>query len=255
MVINKFGDRKYLTGFLCLMFLNIFLVIFLLHSVFAQTSDNSSKTNISIKAEVIRQEDSPLSIIGISADSASDKQQIVSFSIQNISSKKITACVVLYSDETGSGGAGTRFFQSFIPGQIIQTSLSEANENIKLNGKLFVSIDYVEFEDGSIWGKDTQKQSEDISGFNAGQRSAVNQIKEMFVNQNKNALIDFLRKDIDEIDPAIIDIKKSKLWQTGYNTGYKSVLSRIQFAYQKQGMEAVSLKLEEIEKLMKREGR
>jgi gas vesicle protein len=245
--------NKYLLGFLCLMLLNGLLIVFLLNSNLAQTLDKPAEDHPPIVVEIVKQEDCPLLITLMSVDNSIEKNQTINFSVQNLSSKKIRSYVLFHADEFGVGGASIRFFSIFAPAQIGQDSFSEARANIKSNGKMFLSVDYVKFADGSSWGKDTQKQSEYISGQSEGTKTAVKQIKQLIISRNKEILSNMLQKEMDELNPPDIDEKKSAKWRNGLVAGYRSVLISVRSAHEQNGMEAVSLKIEEIEKLTKEE--
>jgi hypothetical protein len=155
--------------------------------------------------------------------------------------------VILHADEFNVGGNSTYIFPTFVPGQIVQTDFAEAGVNVRGNGKLFLSVDYIEFEDGSSWGNDTQKQSEHIAGDSAGEKNAVKEIRQLLLGQNINAVSELLKKEVSEINPPDIDNKKTEKWRRGFISGYRSILIKLQFAYEKQGMEGISLRLKELE--------
>lgn len=138
-----------------------------------------------------------------------------------------------------------------MPGQIKQDSFAEARANIRADSKLDLSLDYVEFGDGSSWGKDSQLQSEYILGMSEGQRIALKQINDFLVQQNKDAIFKLLQQQITETNPPIINKEKSDKWQNGFINGYRTVLMKLQIAYEKQGKEGVFLKLKDVEKNIK----
>ena len=250
---SSIKKRKHLLAFTLVTALNVALGIFLINTSFGQTSENKYKNQPSLKVEVTTQTDSPLLISMISVDNTAESYQIINYTVQNVSSKKVKAYVLVYTDETGASKVSTSLFQSFVSEQIIQSSNVEERVNVKLNGKIFLSLDYVKFDDGGSWGKDSEKQSEYISGHDEGQKSAVKQIKDWLINQNKNAVSNLLEQQIDEINPPVVDKKETEKWQRGVKSGYRSVLFRLKTEYEDKGLEAVSQKLEQIEKLTKME--
>ena len=135
---NKINKKTYLIGFAFVMFLNICLTVFLIRNVLAQTSDNSLKNQPRIVAEVVEQTDRPLLITIINVDNSDESYQTVSYAVQNLSSKKIRAYVLLHADELGSGNTSIQFFESFSSGKTIQSSVFEARANIKANSKIFL---------------------------------------------------------------------------------------------------------------------
>ncbi|HEX8197896.1 MAG TPA: hypothetical protein VF571_17020 [Pyrinomonadaceae bacterium] len=245
-------NRTYLTAFVFVTVLNVMLAVYLLQISFAQINENRFKEQPPLKVEVVTQEDSPVRLTVINVDNSQQSFQAVNFSIQNISPKKIRAYVILHNDKSGAGKTSISFLERFTPGQITQDTFSEERVNIKKDGKLFLSLDYVEFDDGSVWGKDTQKQSEYIAGQNEGQKAAVNKFN-LLIHQNKDAVIEFLRQPETEMDSLVTNNEKTDKWHRGFKNGYRTVLTRLQMAYEKQGQEGVFLKLREIEKIIKKE--
>lgn len=243
---------KYLLLFVFVMVLNVLLAGFLLlPASFGQSSEIRNQKPLA--AAIVAQVESPLVITVINVDNVAEAYQTVNYSVQNVSSKKIKAYVLHHANQSSVGGTNIRFFQSFAPGQIIQDSFSESRLNLKTDEKIFLSIDYVAFEDGSAWGKDSQKQSEYISGYKEGQRKAVNQARQLLTDMDKNALPKLLQQQSNEINPPEINEKKNERWLRGYVLGYRVVLGGLRSAYEKQGAEAVSSKLDEMEKFIKAE--
>lgn len=249
--LRVLAGKKYLFLFIFVMVLNVLLSGFLLHTSFGQTSDISKQKPLAI--EIVAQTDSPAVITVINVDNTAESYQSVNYSVQNVSSKKIKAYVLLHTDKSGIGGTSISFFQSFTAGQIIQNSFIEERANIKSNGSVFLSFDFVVFQDGSSWGKDSQRQSEYIYGYIDGQKDAVKYVKPLLAETNKYAASKLFQQQLTGINPPTVDSKKSAEWQRGFAVGYRFVIGRLQFAYEKQGMEAVRLKLEEVEKFIKAE--
>lgn len=249
----RLSNKSYFVAFVFVMILNVSLAAFLIRNVLAQTSDDKLKNQPPIVAEVLEQENSPLLISITNIDNSNESYQTVSYAAQNLSSKKIRAYVLVHADETEAGGASIQFFESFDAGKTIQSSFFEEQVNIKTNSKILLSVDYVEFSDGSSWGKDVQQQSEYIAGHYEGRKIAVKQVKDLL--KNKNAVLELMQQQLTEITPPSIDNKKSDRWQRGLIAGYRTLLTRLQITYETQGAEAISSKLEQIEKFTKKENK
>lgn len=247
----KLGKKTCLLTFIFVMILNVLSAGFLLNTSFGQTSDISKQKPLIV--EIVAQNESPVVITSSSVDNTAELYQTVNYSVQNVSSKKIRAFVLLHADQSGIGGTGTSFFQSFIPGRIIQNSFIEERSNIKSNDKIFLSFDFIVFQDGSSWGRDSQKQSEYIFGHIEGQKDAVKYVKPLLADTNKDAVSKLFQQQLTDINTPALDGKKTAEWRRGFAVGYRFVIGRLQFAYEKQGMEAVRLKLEEVEKSIKAE--
>lgn len=252
--LRSLESSKYFLLFVFVMGLNVLLAVFLLHTAFGQTSDTSNQKPLAV--EIAAQANSPAAITAIYVDNSAESYQTVNYSVQNVGSKKIKAYVLLHTNKSGAGGTSTNFFQSFIPGQIIQNSFIEERTNIKSNDKIFLSFDFIVFQDGNSWGIDSQKQSEYIFGHIDGQKEAVKYVRQVLTDTNDDAVSGLLQQQLADINPpAAGDSKKTDERQRGFVAGYRFIIGRLQFAYEKQGMEAVRLKLEEVEKFIKAEGK
>ena len=183
-------SRVYLVAFTVVTVLNIALAPYLVQISFGQTNESRFKDQPPLKVEIETQNDSPLRLTIINVDNTAPSYQLINYSIQNISSKKIKAYVTTYTYKTGISGTSISFPVKFIEGQIIQESIFEERVNIKQENRLLLSLDYVEFEDGAWWGKDSEHQSEYISGHFEGRRGAIKQIKHLITNQNRSYAVE-----------------------------------------------------------------
>lgn len=237
-------NKKYLL-FILLMFLNLIIGGVLLKNSFAQNSQKFSNQK-PIDVKVKEQNGSPLRIIIQNVDNSNAEFQIVNYTIQNISDKKIRA-ITFASDKITTVHYSAKFFES---GTSLPSDLYIERENIRGHKEIIFSIDYVVFEDNTTWGDDVEKTSEGINGFQIGQKKAFDELTELFSNQNSSQIVDLLQQPTTEITPTTIDSIQTDKWQRGFRTGYKSVFSQLKFAYEKGGIESANLKLLEIKKLL-----
>jgi hypothetical protein len=245
-------SKKYLIAFVFVMLLNIGLGAFLLNKVLAQKTVNRIKSQPPIEVEVLKQNDSPLQLTIINIDNSNQDYQAINYLAQNNSNKSIRAYVVLSKDKTDTVGAAVtrRFFTKLFKANTFDSSwFNENRGSNKLESKLYLLIDYVEFEDGSSWGNDVAKQSEFIAGSRAGWKEAVKQSRELLKSQKTVDLINFLRQEITETNLPFIDPSQTDKWQRGYRSGYQTVISTLRERYEQQGLDSLSTKLEEMEKL------
>ncbi|HLL99564.1 MAG TPA: hypothetical protein VK400_00790 [Pyrinomonadaceae bacterium] len=246
----KLSKRAYLSAFIFVMFLNAFLAVFLLRNVFAQISDDKTKNQPPVIAEIVNQNNSPLRITITNVDNSNKDYQEINYSVQNVSNKDVRAYVVLHhSKSNGDRGTTIRRFGTklFHPNEFDNVRLSEERNLIKPDDALFLSIDYVEFDDGSSWGNDTARQSEYIAGSRAGWKEAVKQSK-LIYNQKGTTLTEFLGQDSAEIISPPVDTSQTSKWQEGFRSGYRAAIATLQKAYKNQGVKAVQIKLNEMEK-------
>lgn len=251
MSIYKLSKSNYWVAFVCLMLLNVLLAFILWHSVLAQTSDDIIRDQPPVVAEVIKQKDCPLSITVINVDNSALSFQRVDFVLQNTGNKSIRAYVLLGQAKT-TGKINTNSFATKLlqTGEFHNDEVFMERKAIKESGRLFLSLDYVEFEDGSSWGADSQGFSKNIAGERAGRLAAIRKTKDLITSRNLTDLTNLLNQNVAEMTVNVPESTMSDGWQKGYRTGYKGVFSILQRS-KEGGIEALSTKLDEIEKFAK----
>jgi len=168
--------------------------------------------------------------------------------VQNIGTQPVKGYVI-WGGSKNTGKVITNFFpvKSF---QAKSSNVDELNlerSNIQPSDILSLSIDYVEFEDGSFWGKDTQKQSEQIAGGRAGVEFAAEQLKSLADKRETAVLNALLEKELVNVDVPLPNSVQGEEWKMGFKQGYKSVLYFLK--EQSEGdIEKISEKLNEINK-------
>ncbi|HMS42941.1 MAG TPA: hypothetical protein PKE69_22110 [Pyrinomonadaceae bacterium] len=233
----KLSKRVFLTAFVFIMILNISLVYVLINGVFAQSSDEKWKNQLPISVEISRQIESPLKITLINVDNSNLNYQAVNYSVQNTTNKAIRGFVIL-----GSGKRIGRIITSFFPiktlqpGSILNEQYVIERENIESKEELTLTVDFVDFVDGTFWGEDTQGQSEQILGQKVGAISATEQFINQIERNEFESLNDLMNKKLIDFEVSIPNIfnNKSENWRKGYISGYKSIIS---FLKSQQGSE------------------
>ena len=239
-------SKKYLVAFVFVMLLNIGLGAFLLHTVLAQTSEKDYRNQPPIIAKTLMQDDSPLRITTVNIDNSASLFQSVNFIIQNIGSKSVKGYVIL-----GIGKNTGKIVTNFFPVKLFETvgvkqdELRLERNNIQPDEILSLSIDYVEFEDGSFWGEDTQGQSEHISGGRAGVKAATEQLKKLVDKHEIVVLTSLLEKALVDVDVPLPESVQSEKWRKGFENGYKGVVYFLKGQREK-GIEEISKRLDEI---------
>jgi hypothetical protein len=240
---------KYLLLFVFVMVLNVCLTGFLIKNVLAQSSNEKLK-NQPITVEVVNQDGSPLQITIINVDNSNPDYQLVNYIVQNISNKSVRGYVI----DGGNKNTG-KIITNFFPVKLFQSTavfteeLFVERENVKSDKNLFLSIDYVEFEDGDSWGKDRQGQSESIAGGRAGAETAIERLTNLVEKGEAATLRAMLKKDLAEVEVSLPESFKSKSekWKNGFRSGYKSIVSFLK-KQQDRSDEELLMKLGEIRK-------
>lgn len=245
---QQFSERrgkKYLVTFIAVTALNLMLGAFLIHKSSGQTNKYADQKPLIV--EIIAQNDSPLRIMLTDVDNSAALLQKVNYAIQNISNKPVKGYVI-WANGKSTGKITTNFF----PTKLFQTEavyteeLFLERENIKPNEGLSLSIDYVEFEDGSSWGEDVQGQSEHLIGARAGVEVAIKQFKDLINNRETAALTTILEKKLVDVEVALPKTFQSEKWQKGFTDGYKTIAGFLK-NQRGQGYDELLKKLNEIE--------
>jgi len=254
------STRRFRRSVILTILLGISLVILNKSLVFAQSAESSSLSapqssvkEPQVKVEVINPADSPvlITLTGVHDSHYFDDVQTIDFMLQNLSQKRITVYVPLLSSASLKEGSGIYKRYDFEPGKVMETALNLQRDKLKPDEKLFLSIDYVLFSDGTSWGPDSQKTSEYLSGSDEGTKYAIDQIRGLLKEKNKEALFGLLKlkhSGMNVEDPPGMDKTKSYNWQSGFRGGYHFLFWQLLPFDEKQELEAISCKLEKIEK-------
>lgn len=230
-------SKKY--SFAFIMFFNFGLGIFFINNLLAQEREVDYKDQQPLKTNIVLQKDSPLRVTVNNVDNTNISFQKVNFTVQNISDKKIRAITILGNSKSSGKIVTTSFNNFFQPGEIVFKEIDIEREVIEESKNISISIDYVEFSDGSFWGSDTQRKSEDFAGERAGKLLAVSELKEII--NNTNELKNFLGKEITEIEPKFNKQNQTEQWIKGFRGGYRNVISVIQRNKEKDSSEILKI--------------
>jgi hypothetical protein len=140
------------------------------------------------------QPDSPLQPAEITEVSYSYGDTI-NISLTNTSAKIIRAYVIELNFYSGNASAGKTIIHNniatsshyILPGNPIVQSL--ALEDLTTADKMTVNLDFVEFNDGSTWGKDQTNYRETLQDFRAGALAATTQLLQLADQQGTAILV------------------------------------------------------------------
>lgn len=105
-----------------------------------------------------------------------------------------------------------------------------------------LSVDFVEFADGSRWGNDVGKSGARLDGQRAGTRTAIKQYREILAQKGVEGLELALTNSSlikSESGTAPVD------WQEGFRTGVSIVTRRLATAKLKEGSEGLKRELDQ----------
>jgi hypothetical protein len=206
------------------------------------TPGNSAKSSLLVLVKP--QPDAPLLISGIKIAPSSDpKMPTVRFIITNNTKKRILAYAIRHdATMTNSTFPGTiavnfpdrnRALQGGGDAQLEISSIqySEAPLNLTL------SVDFVEFVDGTRWGPDTFKQGERINGVRAGTKRAKEVMSKALAEDGPDVLIHSL--DSIKVEADQPDLHTSE-WLDGFRHGVGWMRERVR----NKGKDLVEIKRE-----------
>lgn len=104
--------------------------------------------------------------------------------------------------------------------------------------KVVLSIDFVEFIDGTTWGEDKEKSVELLAGRRAGAKKAKERLSEKFEKEGVAGVAEAIEHDSGE-EGLIPPPDKSVIWQEGYANGVKSIYARVRHAKSQGGLKKI----------------
>lgn len=244
-------SRKGLVGLLSTITLNVALIGVLLH---LQTYPFSTQAAQSPTVSVAEQQDAPLMIIVDGYDVSNPSAPQVRYKVQNISGKAVRAYTILEEIVRGKSklpganivnlGKEPKFLQPMqtrtescdLPSP---TDLSSQTDTVT---SLTLAVDYVEFGDGTTWGKDTRHSAEYLAGQREGKKATVKKIQEMRGKKGDAEVGELLkRKDAEVVAPPA---GHSTEWEYGFRVGHNAAMHRLRFAHSKGGAQELASELQ-----------
>ena len=154
-----------------LMVFALFLVTVFCAGAFAQAPGQDTKTTVAFEVEIASQPDCPLKLsLGAPRTGAP-----LTVKLQNTGDKPVHGYVFVIDDRSAK-----QIYTSVRPVHMIGTDRPEfENPNLLKPATLKISVDYVEFSDGTSWGGDEFGRSKYIKAYLTGRDLAVSRLKEM----------------------------------------------------------------------------
>lgn len=240
------GNRKGLASIFGMVTLNVSLILFLVHST---TVSSTTQTAQSPAVSVAEQQDAPLTISVKGHDVSDPSAPQVKYKVQNISNKAVRAYTILEELMKSNGGRVTggnvvnfskepKFLR---PTQTRIETCDLSSPGDPVTGVTLV-VDYVEFGDGTTWGKDTRRSAEYLAGQREGWKGAIKKIQEIREREGDYVVEELLRiKDGQVASPSA---GHSAEWEYGFRVGHNSALHQLRTAHMRGGVRALVSELE-----------
>lgn len=231
----------------------IFIRLFILFTLSTALWLFSGRASTQIPPPKISVEQQPESMLLISTaflDSSDPLSPQYTYTITNVSNKPIRAYAIKESVAFGSGKAhATGVDLSHLPSLslLLQPHQSRTLHNAGSSkytqpvSELILSVDFIEFTDGSTWGDDSFHSAQRLAGRRAGGRAAVKKFRERLKTGGPDILTDtVIQNEIVQPDNQVA----SQDWQEGFQAGVGMVCNRLKNAKGRGGNVEVVRELE-----------
>lgn len=201
---------------------------------------------------VKKQKNVPLLISTTSVASNNPLKPIYNYSITNISDKSIRAYTI--KSEVLFGEKNAQEIGSTLTHLPTMSNLLQSNQSRHVNGgggssysepvnEIILSVDFVEFADGSAWGEDYFKAAERLAGQRAGGKAAIRNFRQKLGTAEFRFTSNEIESESLELASAV-GKSKSSTWKEGYESGIGIVRNRLTRALNEGGIEEVKKELE-----------
>lgn len=213
--------------------------------LYAQTGSRPSP----LKVVVEEQPNSPVLLLPTFIDDSNPLVPRYGYSLTNKSDKRITAYTIKRTAVLSDGGTNVGYEVVELPAVKILIAPNQSRQDElgyvsfpQPPASITLSMDFVEFVDGTRWGTDITKTGDRLDGKRQGGQLAIRKFREILANKGIDALSQALEAE-GLIQPP--DKTKSDAWLNGFRTGINVTRQRLTTAKQRGGREAVEKALSE----------
>lgn len=172
----------------------------------------------------------------------------VKYVSQNVSDKTIRAYTIqqFEGDLTDKAGATALNYSPsplgwLKPNQTRNEGFGENSRSTEPQTQsIKLAVDFVEFTDGSTWGRDVSKSAEQIAGMRAGAKASLEHLKKI----NEENGIEAVIKALDETKDFPVAENQSDVWKRGFKVGINSIKNRVKRAYETEGVKSAETNLQ-----------
>lgn len=201
----------------------------------------------SANVKAAQQAGAPIVVKVTSITPSDHKTPVFTYEVMNISLMSVKAYAIRHDTTIGSTlTSGASHFYALEQYAFLHPNFSHSKQfgSSTYGGdveKVVLSVDYVEFEDGTTWGRDEFKTSERLAGQHTGHQSVVENLRETLETKGKRGLLSALVTEVDDLQPPQ---SKSQQWKEGFRVGLKIARARLRHAQESGGMTALEYELE-----------
>jgi hypothetical protein len=202
---------------------------------------SSAMRNVAIPTITVQeQNDSPLVISSVGVTLLDSESVEFGYNLLNVSSKPIMAYAIHQDIRDDAGqvkGSETNLRVMWLTSPVIEPARSKAT--VDASGiaaereTIILSVDYVEFSDGTNWGKDTRKFSERLAGMKYAAHLVSTRLLETLDATNAKDAAAAMDQAANVPEP----VGKSDTWIQGFHAGIAAVTDRLKRVEENGGLD------------------
>jgi len=217
--------------FVRILILGVLTTCLVLLSSGGKIAGNISSQKASVPSVSVQpQSNAPLRINVLSYDSSDPRTPEIIYEVTNVSAKPIRAYTVsqetLRGTEKSEGSVLSDLDLSAAvlqPGQYSTESITYQPLSEKPS-QVTLSVDFVEFADGTTWGPNLYKSADMLAGQRAGAREARKRILQVYKSGGLQAALKLIETDSDSVTPPS---GRTPEWEEGFRYGYSFLSKRL----------------------------
>lgn len=167
----------------------------------------------------------------------------ISLDKKNVSQKTIRVSAIWIDDDLTS----TQFACPNDPRGLLRPNeqrkegINQGSRDAQSSKIIKITVDFVEFTDGTTWGADIYESRQKLAGLRAGARAGQEYLQKIIGQKG----IEFVMEAVDElknISPP--DNIQNERWKKGFNLGLRVLSNHIKDGYKKEGIKAIETELQ-----------
>lgn len=186
---------------------------------------------------VSEQEGAPLRVLSTSVESAEPRAFRLKVIVQNQSLKEIRAYAITSVTATEKEQGGNTNFINLTrrdgiwrPTEVRPIEVSDCQDEPIRSVKL--TVDFVEFSDGTTWGPDANNSRDLLAGQREGARAERQRMRQLLKSKGRAAVAEVINSDDRGEVEAPDGSNRSEKWLIGFRAGVGSIRARLKEALQ-----------------------
>jgi hypothetical protein len=155
---------------------------------------------------------------------------LVEIKVANVGDKPVRAFTVRQDEAGGSQSTRVTLVNMIADDELIHPGQTKDIVTDAGGTGLVLSLDFVEFTDGTTWGPDAYKTSEKLAGQRAGRGAAASHFSDQLKAGGPEKVIEAIN-----LDSVPVPEGRSREWQDGFQTGVGIVKNRLSAAREQGG--------------------